>query len=375
MIERAKLDENTPLASHRIMDYAKIHRDMMKSMEIILPQSSDETRRKVIEGFVEKGTTQAGFQSFFKRSLLLSESEKNRFQSMADHGFEPEQLLLFVQSDPKERKRLEEAWFKSLGKQGKEVIEQGFARSGPITNAILIGVGTASLGSMAIGAAIGQQDIVDIGRELANQMPGALGDIANGVNVAMEGMSPATLGAVVALLGRAVPFALKEIIRSPIENKINDTQQLLIDRVHGVFSRAGDAAFEMPGQAVSEVQSLQELAAIPATHQPLLTHLRPHELISFLNADDQARTTMMKTNPPGYEQRVDTVRAINPGRFNEFKSAMMQAVSSWEGKLQDAGAVTLKKTMQTLLSERALARQQEGGLPPERPRLTAPKMG
>lgn len=375
MIERPKVDGKIPLATHRIMDYANIHREMMKSMEVVLPQSSEETRRRVIEGFVEKGTTRAGFQTFFKRALLLSESEKTRFQSMAQHHLEPEQLLLFVQSDPQERKRLEGAWFKSLGKQGKEVIEQGFARSGPITNMILIGVGVASLGSMAIGAAIGQQDVIDIGRELANQMPGALGDIANGFNVAIEGMSPAALGAVIALLGRAVPFALKEIIRSPIENKIDDTRQLLIDRVHGVFSRANDASFEMPGQAATEAQSLQELAAIPASYQPLLTHMRPHELITFLNADDQARTTMMKTNPPGYEQRIDTVRALNPGRFNEFKSAMMQAVSSWEGKLQDAGAVTLKKTMQTLLTERALARQLENGPPPERPLFNSPKMG
>ena len=365
-----------PAVGLRLKDYARVRFGLDALWQLMAPEASPEAHQKLTDGFLSRGMSAQEIQAFAKKAKAeLSDSERNRMATMVAKGFEPEQVFLFIQSTPQERKRLEESWFKSLGQKGKDTIEQGFARSGAVTNAVLLGVGTASLGSMALGAAVGQQDIVDVGRELAQMMPGSLGDIATGVDVLMGDIGPAGVGALAVLLARAVPFALKEIIRSPIEPKIEDARQCLYDRVHGVFARANDQAFGVPGAKVSEVEALQELAAVPVTHLPLLTHLRPQELVAFLSASDESRTAMMRTNPPGFEQRVDTIRAMTPGRWNEFKSAMQQAVSSWEGKLQDASAVTLQKSMAILRAERAMRRQQPEAMPSERPVYPVPRLG
>lgn len=364
-----------PAVDLRIKDYARVRFALNALWERLSPKASVEDHQKLTDAFLSRGMSKSDLQAFARTALQASDSERLKLGSMIAKGFEPEQVFLFVQSTPEERVRLGDAWLKSTGQKGKDLIEQSFARSGAVTNAVLLGVGVASLGSMALGAAVGQQDIVDVGRELAQKVPGSLGDLATGVDVLMGDIGPEGVGTLALMLARAVPFVLKEIIRSPIGPKIEDARQSLHDRVHGVFSRANDQAFEVPGAKVSEAQTLEELAAVPATHLPLLMHLRPTELVAFLSANDEARTSMMRANPPGYEQRVDTIRAITPGRFNEFKSAMQQAVSSWEGKLQDANAVTLEKSMSALRSERAIRRQQTEAMPAERPTFRVPSLG
>ena len=332
----------------------------------VAPTSSSESRTKLSKSFLSRGGTREDLGRLVGQARAMNPEERAALGLMVSQGFQPEQVLLFVQADERERLALSKSWLKT---PAHEKLARFEGAASTVSTLQLGGTAISSLAVLALGLAMQDPNVVEtaawttqLAKLVSDNSFDEIGTAATAMGAA--GVTVSFAG----LLMKGFPLVAREWSREPTGECLDKTQRDLEDRVMGVFSRAKGVAFEVPGAAVSQDLALRELAAIPRTHLPLLDHFHPKELVVFLSSEDDVRSDMMLRHPPSAEARILTVRAMSSTRVGEFVGSLRQTVSTWEGGVADKGAITRDRSMAVLRQAR-LERRLAGAIPIARPRF------
>ena len=72
-----------------------------------------------------------------------------------------------------------------------------------------------------------------------------------------------------------------------------------------------------------------------------------------VKAGGEGRATMMQTNPPQPEQKIETTRALHSGTMRRSWETARQLLTAWDGTLARGPSVTLKSSLLAFRSARA----------------------
>ena len=329
--------------------------------EVVAPDVHRFHREKVTKALLERGCSSNELKAMAKQVLAMNGEDRKCLADMMEKGFQPEQVALFAMASPSERQEFARSWLPSspIPKFFQRMEEGGntlsIIRTGGVAVAVLM---------VAVAGVISQNsDIVQSAAVLAD---GEGLPASNPLSIAGVGTAMVFGG----MLLKTLQVVASESFRKPVEPQMAAVSRDLEDRISGIFRRTGLQEFPLVSGTTTEKKVMDELAAVPRSYLPLLTHLHPKELVVFLSGEDAARSDMMRRHPPETNQRVLCSRAMSNGRFHEFSSALQQPLSGWARGMETENAVTLDKSLKALREERAARREQQE-LPPARPDFSA----
>ena len=313
-------DIHVPISDMRLFKRTQV---VLKTTEGWAEALSDAPRNKIqdlVQDFVQHGLTENQFDDLSQHIAQLTRLERNRLGMMIGQNFKAEQIHLFVTSDPSERQQLIDAWKQGMLKRAKQLATT--APSAIQTASTVLAAGGALAGLGFIGMSLITQDanMADTGKTIL----GALADPQLGldstgwVHPTMAGLierAPEVSAGLALLLmsAKAASAVIGELTKDNPQEVIAKTKRDLQDRVTGVFHRTSEMQYPTVRGMVTADNVNEHLNAVDDAYLPLLTHLEPKELVTFLTADDDGRAEMMRVNPPAPEQKIDTVRALHEG--------------------------------------------------------------
>ncbi len=322
--------------------------------------------------FLERGIGHDETQAFIRKvndTNIVPTEDHQTLGLMVKNGFDPEQIALFVNASPEERRELEASWLK--GFDTKETIRQGMERLSSANNIWIIPSAIGVFGSMALGFAQSNKDLIQTGVEVAQAICQPLADLASGVAGVPAATTVVGVVGTATLLLKNLPDLVKDVILDErVDDRLKAAQRSLSGSVHEVFDQLNGQDFPLLFDRVSLQRAKNELDAIPLPYTALLSHLPPKELVTFLASNDDARKTILVKNKPSLSQRLDAIQGLNPGRRTQFQARIRQSISFWNG-VGDAAAVTPDNSLLALRAERD-ARRNQGLLPPEPARHPLP---
>lgn len=359
-----------PLVQLRLWERDRALHRMRDAWRVAFPQVREEAREHLIQGWVERGFSAQNVRDVLAQTLALPTETKATVASMIERRFTPEELALFLGSTPQEQ----QAWGQKWGRtSAKEWLSQAKERSYGLSMVVLVSSGMVLTLGAAAGFFMQSPDLLDTVKSMANArgIPEGVSDVVgNLLALSAENQGLSGLVGLSALMFKIAPDLAEEMVRDPIHLKVESIRQSLQDRIHGFTSTQ---EFQHPIQRTSWSASalIQELGAIPSPYLPLLTHLEPKSLALFLTSEEDTRESMLRQERPSQEQRLDTLRALNPGKRGEFVARVRQAWTVWEGKWGDQKGVTLNSSLKALREER---QRQRGALQigPAPPRFSIP---
>lgn len=371
-----RAEADVPVARLRLMKRFAVQQGISAALEMLAPNASPDNREALIQAFISRGVTKREIQGFIKKSTRLGLHEREFLASIISRGFEPEQVYLFVTSTSYDRQDFIKSWQPEWGIRRGTLVSVGLAKQ-TLSKIGLASTAISALAFFSLGLANDNDAAVDTAKFVMGAVMGtaqSMGLETSAANLEDPGSTMQAWSTSLALIMigmKAVDVALRELSRSCAEDDIKQAHGQLEDRIIGLFSRINHGTVPVPGASINQAQTLQELEAMPRAFLPLLTHLNPKELVVFLAGDEDARTGIVKHNPPRIEQRVAANRALNPGRISGAMAAARQSLSMWDGLVTDGKAVNLPSFISTLHQSREASRA-KGLAPPSRPRFSTP---
>lgn len=331
------------------------------------PKISSDAIDEITAKLITKGASQAEIGGMLSKAIAMEKREREHLEDMLEKRFTPEQIHLFVHSSPTDRNELAQAWLKGVGQRMKENAAKAPNAIGMATDAVLAGGSAGSLVFMVAGMAIGNIDLADSGRIIL----GMIADAWTGIDTSKVhltakdqmiagGIAISTGVALISVCLKSSATIFQELLKSDPALAPQKAKRALEDSVIGEFFRMDGEHFQTPKGPITQDQAGAELETIPGEYLPLLTHLKPGELVAFLGADDEGRESMMRVNPPGREQKFDTVRALHSGKMRRAWELARQSLHAWEGAFSPNGErdVTLGSSLAAMREARVRAKKQ-----------------
>lgn len=359
-----------PLVQLRLWERDRALHRMRDAWRVAFPQVREDAREHLIQGWVERGFSAQNVRDVLAQTLALPTETKATVASMVDRRFTPEELALFLGSTPQEQKTWGEKW---SGTPAKEWLAQAKERSYGLSMVVLVSSGMVLTLGAAAGLAIQSPDLIGTVKSMAaaRGIPDEVSDVVgNLLALSAENKGLSGLVGLSVLLFKTAPDIAEEFVRDPIHLKVESIQQSLQDRIHG-FTSTQPFKHPIQGTLWDASALVKELGAIPSPYLPLLTHFEPKSLALFLTSEEDTRESMLRQERPTQEQRLDTLRALNPGKRGEFVARVRQAWTLWEGKWGDQKGVTLDSSLKALREERQRQRSALQ-IAPAAPRFSVP---
>lgn len=370
--------EGTPL--HQLRRFRKdlaLHK-LEKFWEISLPGLDSAEVKSILHRFVQSGAKAGELAAMLDKAKSMDDLEKGNLIVMTKRGLDPHQIHLFIQSTPDERKLLTEEWRTDLVAKLKRAVPHTPQAVGLATTTGLVGGAIGCLAFMSMTLMTQDASFFEAGRALLGAIaspevgldslrfktPSADRIVETGASVSMG----ATL---TTLLIKSSHTVISELLKSDPQQALDKARRDLEDRARGVFSRHGHEPFPLVGNATTPERALKVLEGMPDSILPILTHLQPKELVVFLEANDATRETMLRTNPPAMEQRIDAIRALHVTKLGRALATARQSLSAWEGPLSNQSTVSLKSSLAAMRG----ARNAKMGLIQPSPSTQRPAMG
>ena len=100
----------------------------------------------------------------------------------------------------------------------------------------------------------------------------------------------------------------------------------------------------------------------------------PNPDVVFREANDATRETMLRSNPPAMEQRIDAVRALYATKLWRAVATARQSLGAWEGRFSNQSTVSLQSSLAAMRGARntkmGLNQPRLGPSSPSRPTST-----
>lgn len=322
--------------------------------------------KSIIDRFVQDGAKASELAAMLGKARSMSDLEKENLIGMTRRGLGPDQINLFIQSTPAERALLTEEWRADLVAKLKRAVPHAPQALGVGTTAGLVGGAVGCLTFMSMTLMVQDASFFEAGRALLDALASPeVGLDSQGFNPPsadrlVETGASVSMGATLAiLLIKSSHTVLSELIRADPQRALDKARLSLEDRIMGMFSRNNQKPFPLAGGTANLDRALKALQDMPDAILPILTHLQPKELVVFLETNDATRETMLRTNPPAMEQRIDAIRALHPTRLRRALATARQSLSAWEGRFSNKSTVSLQSSLAAMRKARN-ARAGEG---------------
>lgn len=352
--------ENTPLSELRKFRKTLAINRLAELWDVALPGLDRSQIDLIISDFTQKGVSEAELEGVLKKAMSFTEAEKETLNGLVvERGVKAEQVHLFVQSTEAERKLLTEEWRTDLVAKLKRAAPHTPQAMGLATTTGLVGGSIGCLAFMTLTCMTQDAAFLEAGKALMGAIVNPdLGlnpqgfDIPNINRIAETGASVSMGATLSTLLLKSSHTVIAELFKADPRETLGKVRRDLEDRTMGVFSRNGQKPFPLVGNSSDQERALKALEDMPDSVLPILTHLQPKELVVFLEASDATRESMLRTNPPTIDQRIDSVRALHPTKLGRALATARQSLSAWEGPLSNQSTVSLNSSLATMRNER-----------------------
>lgn len=349
-----------PVKDLRLSMRMRVSRDLFNLWSAALPGASSELIKVAVQGFIAKGVSRNEMESMLEKITQMGGIEKSNLSRLVLRGLQPEQIQLFVESTPKEREILVDDWRPGLMAKMKRNAAHAPEALQTATSAGIIGGALGCLAFMSMTLMVQDASFYESGKALL----GALSNPSLGLSsegwqrpsmdrIAEAGASASLAATLLTVLVKTSGSVLAELLK-PDPSRLLDRDRIeLEDKIMGAFARRGQEHLPSAATSIGQSGSLKHLKDIPNAYLPVLTHLQPKELVVFLAGDDQTRESMLRVNPPGMGQQIDTVRALHSTRMGRAWHTARQSLSSWEGLFSSPRSVSLDSSLAAMRSSRS----------------------
>lgn len=370
--------EEAPLLKLRLFRRTQALFNLAELWEASLPGLDRGKIESTLSSFAEEGATSGELAAMLDRADLMETPEKKDLNRMIQRGLAPEQINLFIQSTPIERSLLTEEWRTDLAAKLQRAAPHASQSIGTATSAGLVGGALGCLAFMSMTLMVQDASFFESGKALLGAMVspevglGSRGIQVPSMDRIVETGATVSMGATLATLLLKTSLTLvSELFKPPPQQVLDRARMELENKAKGAFFTHGQQPLPLVGRTASPERCLQALKDIPDSILPVLTHLQPKELVSFLEANDATRETMLRTHPPTMDQRIDAVRACHPSKMGRAWGSARQSLSAWEGWLSNSCTVSLKSSLAAMRG----ARDAKMGLLQPSPSTQRPAMG